>query len=468
MRKALWVLLMSTFCVGAIAQNNMTYEDESVIGDAYVSSGDTARVVIRCHESMPLSFYSRADGGVIEPFSITQEGSYYLYDFHFPTDAADDELKLYARRVLVVSAKEHNNLEINLNLVSKQFAKLRVYDPDDNKLNSPYLRFRNEAFQEYKNLNYQKARQLFVQAGQMSDADQAENNKNISMVDSVIYYRQMADGAFEQAQFMDAYKYYNNVVALNGDDTYAVNRRQESNNHYRGVCDMAYQKAEYLFNEKQYAEAREQYQIMLDEKCYVNIPIYSTVEARVQLIDEILKSRKSHATVITYEWRKDTPIGLHIGKYKDHKWSGFFQIDLNKDVFEAMRNNCKFGDKPEANLAFGWTVKIVKPVWLFFGPGVTAKMYYGQFKKDVYPGKDYKADEKNNYVANYLDPTKANDDDYLTKSNFGFAVSPVIGLTIKYSYFAVRATYQYRFSIKKELEDFMGRNVFSFGVGVAF
>ena len=468
MRKTFLMLIMSMLSAGAMAQNNMTYEDESVIGDAYASSGDTARVIIRCHDSMPLTFSSRVDGGSVEPYRVTQEGSYNLYDFRFPTDAADDELRLLSRRVLVVFAKDHNNLEIKLPLVSKQCVKLRVWDPDDNKLNSPYIRFRNEAFEEYKKMNYQKARQLFVQAGSMSDADQAEAIKNVNMVDSIIYYRQLADNAFEAAQFMDAYKYYNNVLSLNNDDSYALDKKQESTNHYRSVCDIAYQKAEYMFNEKQYEEARKQYQIMVDEKCYDNFPVYSTVQSRLNFIDEIIKSKKSHATVITYEWRKDTPIGFHVGKYKDHKWGGFFQLDLNTKIFEMSRSNAKFGDKPEANISFGWTVKLVKPVWLFFGPGATAKMYHGKFLENKYPGDDYEFGQLVKYETDYLDPKEKGTDDYHTKVNTSFAISPVVGLLVKYSYFAVRATYQYRFSLKKELEDFMGKSFFSFGIGLAF
>ena len=49
-----------------------------------------------------------------------------------------------------------------------------------------------------------------------------------------------------------------------------------------------------------------------------------------------------------------------------------------------------------------------------------------------------------------------------------FAISPVLGITIKYSYFAIRATYQYRWSIVKDLQDFIGNSRFSVGVGVAF
>ena len=463
MKKTLFLLVLCALALGTSAQNNLVYEDESVQGDAYANSGDTARVVIRCHESMPLTFYSRADGGYVEPFEVRKEGSYDLYDFRLPTDAVDDELKLLARRVFIISAKNHNNLEMPLKLSPKEYVKMRVFDPDDNKLNSPYIRLRNEAYTEFKNLNYTKARQLFQQAALMSDADINESKINLNLVDSVIYYREKADMAYNNAQFLDAYRYYARVAALNSDDTYAVTRRQESNNHYKSNCDVAYTKAEYLFNEKRYAEAKTQYQIMMDERCYENIPIYSSVEGRIQLIDEILRSKKNHSTVLTYEWAKDTPYGLHVGKYKERKWGGFFQIDCNKQLLEAIRSNATFGDKPEVNLSFGWTVKLIKPVWLFFGPGATAKLYYGEFKKDTYPTKDYAAEsivDRNNL--------EEMSDDYLDKINAAFAVSPVIGLVVKYSYFAIRGTYQYRFSVKKELEDYLVKNRFSVGIGFAF
>lgn len=466
MKKTLLMLVLCALATGLNAQNNLSYEDESVQGDAYANDGDTARVVIRCHESMPLTFYSRADGGEVNPYEVRKEGSYDLYDFRLPTDAADAELKLLARRVFVVSAKDHNNLELPLKLSPKQYAKFRIFDPDDNTLNSPYIRLRNQAFEEYKNLNYTKARQIFQQAALMSDANQVEAQENLNLVDSVIYYREKGEEAYNHADFLEAYHHYARVAALNGNDLYAVTRRQESNNHFKSNCDIAYTKAEYLFNEKRYAEAKEQYQFMMDEKCSENIPIYSNVEARIQLIDEILRSKKNHSTVITYEWAKDTPIGIHIGKYKDHKWGGFFQMDVNKTIFEALRGNATFGDMPEADLSFGWTVKIVKPVWLYFGPGVTGKIYYGEYSDDYLKNldKDFFKNKTLEQVKTELGTSEFDAD----KFNAAIAVSPVIGLTVKYSYFAIRLGYQYRFSIKKELEDYLGQHRFSFGVGVAF
>ena len=159
-----------------------------------------------------------------------------------------------------------------------------------------------------------------------------------------------------------------------------------------------------------------------------------------------------------------------------HKVGGFFQLDLNPEVFNAIRKDCQYGDKkfPEMNIAFGWTIKIVNPVWIHFGPGFTGKMYYGTYAKDCYPKIGYGE-------SDLLDTKEMGDDvtlpkkevpsqyeDGWTKTNFAFAVSPVVGLTVKYSYFAFRLTYQYRWSIQSKLKDFMGPSRLSIGVGVAF
>lgn len=55
-----------------------------------------------------------------------------------------------------------------------------------------------------------------------------------------------------------------------------------------------------------------------------------------------------------------------------------------------------------------------------------------------------------------------------THANLAAAISPVIGITAKYSYFALRLTYQYRWAIEKDLKDFIGVSRLSVGIGVAF
>lgn len=71
-------------------------------------------------------------------------------------------------------------------------------------------------------------------------------------------------------------------------------------------------------------------------------------------------------------------------------------------------------------------------------------------------------------MATQLDEAPEKYKDAWTKANYAFAISPVLGITIKYSYFAIRATYQYRWSVENDLQDFIGNSRFSVGVGIAF
>ena len=123
--------------------------------------------------------------------------------------------------------------------------------------------------------------------------------------------------------------------------------------------------------------------------------------------------------------------GITIEDYNNMKKAGgFIQFSMNDRLLDAARSDCYYGDgkdAPEANIAFGWTIKVVNPVWIFFGPGATTKLYYGKYKEDNYPGyekcemetinKDkYTSDEE--YEEAVLKMKK--------KTNLAFAISPVI------------------------------------------
>jgi hypothetical protein len=122
---------------------------------------------------------------------------------------------------------------------------------------------------------------------------------------------------------------------------------------------------------------------------------------------------------------------------------------LNKEVFEAARTNLDSVAKPELNVSFGWTIKIVKPVWIFFGPGYTG---VGKYIDD-------KADSVNN--------------EEILKLKISHAVSPEIGLVCKIPLaekigITLRYTFQYRFAMNKEEIDYIGKTRQVFGIGLCF
>lgn len=452
-KRNLIAALLLIVCSTAFSQKKLDVEDKTQSTDVYSSEGNEAAVMIRCDRSIPLTFASSMDKSA-DPFRTELQGSDSVYYIAFPTG------NRYRGRVLTIMSPGYEQKDISLDLNPKALITLVLSDPDAIVGKGCYVEHRNKAQLEIKNSNYEQAKDLFEEAVMCSDVDTAENNANRRMVDSLIYYRSMGENAFKLLDYKTAGDYYEKAMMLNPYDNYASNRFSVCQKNYKDECGMIYNRAEFCFNEKDYVKARELYQQVVDKECD-NMLMASD---RINIIDAYMTAKKNHSRVITYEYRKDVPVGFSYGKYNMHKVGGFIQFDFNNTVFDAMRSECMYGDTkfPEFNTAFGWTLKIVNPVWIYFGPGFTGKMYYGTYMEDNYPGyKDDKIEDQTGMDEKEI--KEAN-----KKSNFAFAISPVVGICAKYSYFAVRLTYQYRWSIKSELDDFMGKSRISFGVGVAF
>lgn len=469
------ILSACLFLMGsmAFAQNIFEVRDISQPNDVYSSANDEAAIIIRCHESIPLSFSSSMDKSA-EPFRTEIQGSDSVYYIAFPTG------NRYRGRELTISSPGYIPVAISLELQPKQLLSFKVSDPNALVDAGCYRGHRNKGMEEIKNSNYEEARNQFIVARECTDCDKAENESNIALADSLILYRQKGDEAFRLLDYVGAGEYYSKILALNAYDTYASNRNTLCVQNFSEECATTFSKAEFYYTEKEYDKAKELYEKVVARECR-NMTL--AVE-RLNSINSLQRAKKDHARVFTYEYRKDVPLGFSYGKYNMHKVGGFFQLDINNTVFDAARSDCKYGDDkfPELNMAFGWTVKIASPVWIHFGPGFTGKMYYGTYLDKKYPKIGY---GKEDY--SYLDIEKMGGQDLVnqakpklaevpnenyeeawTKANFAAAISPVIGLTIKYSYFAIRATYQYRWTIQKDLKDFMGDSRLSVGVGVAF
>lgn len=467
------ILSVCLFLMGSMAfsQNILEVSNISQSNDVYSSANDEAAVLIRCHHSIPLSFSSSMDKSAI-PFRTDLQGSDSLYYIAFPTG------NRYRGRELTINSSGYSPVSISLELQPKQLLTFQVTDPNALVDAGCYRGHRNKGMEEIKNSNYEEARNQFVVARECSDCNKIENENNIALVDSLILYRQKGDEAFRLLDYMKASNYYSMILGLNAYDNYASNRNTLCVQNYSDECAATYTKAEYYYSEKEYDKAKELYEKVVDRECN-NMAI--AVE-RINAINSLQRAKKDHSRVFTYEYRKDVPYGFSCGKYNMHKVGGFFQMDFNNEVFNAIRKDCKYGDEkfPEFNISFGWTIKIAAPIWIHFGPGFTGKMYYGTYQDKKYPKKGFGKEE-----WNILEKKKMGDEEVLAtaselkeifeqykegwkKANFASAISPVIGITVKYNYFAIRATYQYRWAIQKDLQDFIGPSRLSLGIGVAF
>ena len=447
MKQTFAFLAICLFASTAMAQGTLQVEDLSNPLDVYTSIEDQAALRVRCHQDLSLSFSSTHDERVL-PFKKDLEGNDSIYYFEFPTG------KEYRGRILTVVSPGYYSVDVPLELSPKQLVTLRVFDPNSLVDAGCYRKHRNQGIAEMKNGNYSEARNQFDLASQCSDTNTEENQANLNKVDSLIALRQEADLNYQLNDYSKASEIYAQIIGLNPYDSFAQERLNDSNIKFSSECTITFKKAEAYFNEREYEKAKELYERIINKQCF-QAPMATD---RITSIDRFLTAKKYHATVVTYEWADGTPIGFHIGRYNMHKAGGYFHLNVNQKTFDAMRDECQTGDNPEAQLGFGWTIKIANPVWIHFGPGFGAKMYYGEYLEGKYP------DKKGNPISQE-DLEKDGD---MKKINPSFSINPEIGLTIKHSYFAIRATYQYRFALKKDLEEYMGKHHFMLGVGVAF
>ena len=465
MSQHLFLIALACLAVSvASAQNVLQVTDVSQPNDVYSSEDGKAVVVVKCNKTIPLSFESTMDKSAA-PYNTQLEGNDSVYYIEFPTG------ERYRGRQFSLKSPGYNAVTVDMDdLQPKQVVTLVAVDPNSMVDAGCYRGHRNKGMEELKNMNYNEARMQFDVATECSDVDTAENNVNLALVDTILYCRGQAELLYKKHSYFEAGNFYKKVVLLNPYDTYAKDRQGECELKYFDECNVTMEQAQYYDEEKQYDMALPLYRKVVESAC----PSKLLAQQHINRIELLLNQRKNHSRVFTYEYTKDTPIGFSYGKYNMHKVGGFFGMSLNKKVFGMMRNDCKVGDMPEANINFGWTVKIASPVWILFGPGATVKCYYGDYKpsgldEKFYPGKDGLPDDPEHKLVVGEDQKEGsvytNDD---SKINLGWAISPVVGITVKYSYFALRLTYQYRFAMDTHLKDFMGKQRLSVGVGVSF
>ena len=119
------ILSVCMLLIGSItcAQGVLEVKDTSQPNDVYASENDEAAVIIRCHESIPLTFSSSMDKTAI-PFKVELQGADSLYYLAFPTGSR------YRGRELSIIARGYAPIFICLELQPKQLLSFQVTDPD--------------------------------------------------------------------------------------------------------------------------------------------------------------------------------------------------------------------------------------------------------------------------------------------------------------------------------------------------
>lgn len=457
MNKKVLAIILFTFLISpCFGQKRMLEYSDISTGKVYPCEDRAdARVIIECFEPFDISFDQ--DTKTDELTDIQQQTEVVvggkLYSFIFPTIKAGSSG--YGSRVLKIYAPDFQPLIIPLgDLEAKTERVYKVYDPYNTIGQSPYLQYRDKGNNLFSEMKYDEA---IVQYEYAKNCPEYENkdewsvsiDKKIIDIDSIITNRVKGDSCYNAANFRSAHRYYTNILYYSGNDEYAKKRALESSTALDNFCQSYFQRAEALFAEKEYKEALKLYQKIVSASCP------QTIEAseRIRIIGYKETMAKQNSTVITYEYAQNVPIGFSIGAYKDKKWSGYFTLHFNSDIFRTIRSEYDKVKKPEVDISFGWTSKKIAPkvpLWIFFGPGYTGMGEYV-----------YEEPEEGDQSENPEEQQKP-------KLKFYSAVSPEIGILGKYKFISARYTFQYRFSIEKKYEEYMGKTKHFIGIGVAF
>ncbi|GHT24510.1 hypothetical protein FACS189430_09530 [Bacteroidia bacterium] len=462
-------------------QRQLVYQDKSGKFDVFSGGSGEAGVVVFCPEEIELTFASSKDPSV-DLYKTEVKGSDKYYYMRFQTG------KRYEGRKLTVYASKYAPLILTIELESKEFKTLHIYDPDVILLGC-YNQTMKDADVLFRLAQYADARAKYKMAVECSDKPKMSNEEieeriklldtlvnrrwtqdnykflaedfrkanrdliactvdvdiieKINNIDTLVSFRRIADKYFLDEDFRKAYINYMNAYNYNNADQYIGGKLMDCQVKLAAVCRTDFTQAEAYFKDRWFTEAEGLYYHLIDQACP------TAPEAKLRLQEITLKrDRKLQRTrVLTYEFAGNVPIGFSTGGYKNRKTGAYFTLRTNTELFDALRDNNAAGDKAELDMSFGWTRRLFKftatddvaypfGVWLTVGIGGVA-------------------------ASRYTVET-------LSMSDFAYAVAPEAGLTLKLGVAALRYTLQYRYWTDRNNIDPFGALSHVGGIGICF
>ncbi|MDR1403822.1 MAG: hypothetical protein LBJ60_09000 [Tannerellaceae bacterium] len=444
------------FSLLAYSQKILIYQ-EDISKAKILTDGDenttTGEVEIECSASIPLTFESELLGK-LTPSAVTNNGETVNYRI------ALNRSRHFVMDELFITNPQYRRLTIPLNsLERKQKKYFLVYDPNLERDLSCYLSTVEKADLSFKTALYDQAKEEYKQATECWDYKKDSRvEKMIQNIDSIASYTKDAESAYNLSDFRRAGELYQRAFNLNQNDKVLEDKKNDAIRRFTNFCADCYNTAERYFEERNYDEAKAYYEKVVKQNC--NGSAQSNL--RLSYIDGRLTQRY-HS--VSYEFAGNTPIGFSTGNYKEfYKVGGYFSLRFNSKMFELIRDEDKLVEKAEANVSFGWTVMLYKPVWLFFGPGFTTVSEYVLNNPDD-------SDDSGQVIDNLPVAASSNTDNL--KLQFRNAISPEIGLLGKIpimgkDWITLRYTFQYRFALKKADESYIGKTKHVFGIGLCF
>lgn len=443
----LYITLLFCVSISTYGQKVLNFEDISNPTDVYACEDRLeAKVIFYCDLSLDLTFSSNYKD--IVSLTVDSVGNEKKYEIVLPTQGKGTS---YDGRIFTVYATGFDK-KVFMNFVfsPKTVTEYKVTDPYA-KLQNPYYKYVDAATDLFLQGNYSEAREQYTMAKQCPEYEglyKDDIDSKLLAIDTIQYWTGQGADYMNQTKYKKAHECYVNVMQLNPEDKYIQKKIVECTQSYLKDCSVYFTMAEDLFENAEYNLAKGYYQKVVDMECSQK----DEATAKLVLIKNKEDSRVNKNRFFTYEFQKDVPIGFSVGTCKKKKVGGYFSLHTNVDAFQSAKSDKNTDIMPEINVSFGFTRKIIDPVWIFVGPGYTGGGTYEE-----------KIDDEGNSQTPLTEDGKIK-----YKLNWRNAISPEIGLIVKYWYFNLKYTFQYRFALSNAEQKMLGKTRHYIGIGVAW
>ena len=445
MKKQLLIYLFLFASVGSLfAQRTMEKREKTEALSVFIdkdpavdaAGGGQAGAIISGHISLDLSFSSNVDR-TVEVYKTEERGDVRYYHLRFIVGRYRGSN--YGNRILEVAAPGFAPLKFSLELQPSESKSFEIFDPNATVGVGCFYQHFNEGVELFKKAMYSEAREKYRLSTECTDMPPDVNmTLKIRDLDSILTWRAEGDKSYEKSLFKDAMTYYQKIVSYNIDDEYARSRAKDSENKYAANCRVNYEGAELHYANGDFSEAKKLYEMVVLSSC----PRATEANIRLVHIRKIEADHNKRVHAILYEYQSGAPIGITAGAYREQKFAGYVSLRFSPSVFAAMQKDYDNSEKTEFNVSAGWsTMKLQIPVWGFFGLGYTGVTDW-----------------------DWEDLTDEGNPTFRVHN----ALSPEVGLLGKLGPIALRYTFQYRFALENDPDDYIGKVKHVFGVGICF
>lgn len=488
---------------------------ETTDGIGVYPCGDRHEALVQFVTSEPIEFEFESTHDNELDISVDSIGGKKTYSIVFITQAPGLD---YSGRRVIIHAPGFQDYRLPLPLSDKQKFEYTISDPYS-KLRSPFFIYFEKAQEEFREGNYQMAKDNYELCRYCPEyaSDSTNIIEHVGICDSMLNWSDMALQAENFHQYRKAGEYYSKMLRYNSSD---IIRTQlfASQQNFLSDCKALDNMGQTYFSQDNYERAQDMYEQIVENGCN---DLSMQAANMLTAIRKAKMRRDDHARTLMFSWSPNM-MGLSWGNYyrsRSHGWYGTVMLNAPAIDVATMRNyvegkitpldadkqaltmpetvtktdvdNIKGGkisgndlisdDKNrkneypkdekldyEAMVAVGCSWHVWEPIFVHFGVGY----HGGGF--DTFDSSKFAEAASEHFDSNNVNPwdettwSSSFRNDY-THVNWFHGVAPEIGIVLKYWRASVKFTYQYTYWINNaDYEDFLKKNTNNIQLGIGF